>query len=158
MKPDLQNKWMEAELGTFEDGARPQPAASPARAALGTSWDYLYAGVRIALALYFALHGAQKLYGLFGGGLQEHNPMVVIGGMVEFAGGICIALGTATRLVSLLLFSETAWIYYKLCLGAPPWPIPKGGELPAFFCLFFLFLATFGPGNISFDAQRSRKR
>ncbi len=158
MRPDLQNKWMEAELGAFDEHSAAPPVKAHGRSPLGSIWDYLYAAARLIFALAFALHGAQKLFGIFGGGAVQHNPLILAEGVLEFVGGICLALGTFTRLMSLVLFSETAWAYYQLCAGGPPWPIPKNGELLALFCGFFLFLAIFGPGHISFDAQRKSKR
>ena len=157
MRPDLQNKWMEAELGSFDESSTASPATVDKRSPLGATWDYLYAAARIVLALVFAMHGAQRLFGIFGGEMPQHDPWILAAGILEFLGGVCLAFGTYTRLLSLVLFSETAWIYYKLCLGGSPWPIPKHGDFPAFFCAFFLFLAAFGPGNISFDNQRKRR-
>lgn len=158
MNPDVHNKWMEAELGTFDEGSTPsQAATAPRRSPIGTYWDYLYAAARIGLSLYFALHGAEKLGGIFGGGAAPHNPTILFAGILEFAGGVCLALGTYTRVMSLVLFSETAWFYFQLCAGGSPWPIPKHGEFLAGFCVFFVCLAAFGPGTISFDIQRKRK-
>jgi putative oxidoreductase len=157
MRPDLQNKWMEAELGAFDEGTHPSSSAPATRSPIGTLWDYLYLAARVAISLLFALHGAQKLFGLFGGGTPSHNPTILALGILEFVGGVCLALGTYTRVVSLVLFSETAWLYFKLCIGGVPWPIPKDGEFLAALCFFFLFLAAFGPGTISFDVQRKRK-
>jgi uncharacterized membrane protein YphA (DoxX/SURF4 family) len=49
-----------------------------------------------------------------------------------------------------------AWVYYKLCTPGTIWPIPNNGEFPALFCALFLFLAAFGPGNISLDHMKRR--
>jgi putative oxidoreductase len=157
MKPDLQNKWMEAELGTFEESL-PQPAPQPVAKPSGIAslWDFVYAIGRIALGLTFALHGAQKLIGLFGGGPMQPDSSILSMGLLEFIGGVAIALGVYTRPVSLVLFAEMAWVYYKLCTPGTFWPIPNNGDFPALFCALFLLLAIAGPGNISMDRMKRR--
>src|SRR5579871_2840621 len=125
MKPDLQNKWMEAELGTFDDSAAPPPAQSAViTKKLASAGDFVLAAVRIIMTLYFAMHGAQRLMGIFGSGPVEEKSTVAMG-ILEFVGGVSLALGAFTRPISLLLFAETAWIYYNLCSPGTFWPIPK---------------------------------
>jgi putative oxidoreductase len=157
MKPDLQNKWMEAELGTFEEGPPqqvPQPVAKPS--VIAGVWDFIYAIARIVMSLTFALHGAQKLIGLFGGGPIQPDSTMLSMGLLEFIGGVALALGIYTRPIALILCVEMAWVYYKLCTPGTVWPIPNNGEFPALFCALFLFLAAFGPGNISVDRMKRR--
>jgi len=68
--------------------------------------------VRAAAGLFLMPHGAQKLFGLFGGyglaatgqffqsklGLPAH--MALIAGLIEFFGGLALAVGFATRIAA----------------------------------------------------------
>jgi putative oxidoreductase len=155
MKPDLHNKWMEAELGTFEEGSSPAPQQRPKSSIAGSIWDFAYAAARIIIALLFALHGAQRLVGIFEG--QAHDNQVVAIGLLEFIGGVALALGVYTRPVSLVLCCEMAWVYYQLCIPNGVWPMPKNGEFSMFYFFFFLLLSLIGPGVISFDRQGGRR-
>ncbi|MDQ3068472.1 MAG: DoxX family protein, partial [Acidobacteriota bacterium] len=72
--------------------------------------------LRIALGLVFMAHGAQKLFGLFGGGglsgtssyfaslgLTPAYPLAILAGALEFGGGVLLFLGAWTRWVSIPL-------------------------------------------------------
>jgi putative oxidoreductase len=156
MKPDLHNKWMEAELGTFSEGSSPAPPTAVKASKMASYWDFVYASARIVITLLFALHGAQKLFGIFGGQPIQHDPWILGAGILEFIGGVALALGLYTRPVALVLCCEMAWAYYKLSSPGGLWPIPNHGEFAGLYCFFFLFLAMLGPGNISFDRQRGK--
>ena len=56
--------------------------------------DFVLAVTRIVLAFLFVCHGAMKLFGAFGGHPMLHSPLFLTAGILEFAGGILIALGT----------------------------------------------------------------
>jgi uncharacterized membrane protein YphA (DoxX/SURF4 family) len=157
MKPDTHNKWMEAELGSFDEGLTSQPAPQPKakHSIMASVWDYFYAAARIILTLLFALHGARMLSGLFAGHTPDTWTLAL--GISEFIGGVTLAFGAYTRPVSLLLCCEMAWVYYQLCVPNGVWPIPKDGEFSALYFLFFLVLALIGPGVISYDRQRGRR-
>lgn len=71
--------------------------------------------LRVAVGAIFVVHGAQKLFGAFGGpGLQNFSGMMTQMGLrpamawatavalVEFVGGIFLVLGFMTRLAALL--------------------------------------------------------
>jgi putative oxidoreductase len=66
-------------------------------------------GLRLIVGLGFAAHGAQKLFGVFGGhgiegtggffdqiGLRPGKPHALFAGSAEFFGGLLIALGLVT--------------------------------------------------------------
>ena len=72
--------------------------------------------LRLAVGAVFIAHGAQKLFGAFGGsglrgfsgmlggmGLQPAMGWAVLVACVEFFGGICLVLGVLTRWCALLL-------------------------------------------------------
>lgn len=75
--------------------------------------------LRVVLAIVFIAHGAQKLFGIWGGGgisgtagffdslgIPLPGVMAVASGILEFFGGILLALGLLTRPVALLLAIE----------------------------------------------------
>jgi putative oxidoreductase len=160
MKPDLQNKWMEAELGSLEGlPAEPQAAPPPAKkvgARLASAWDVLYVLLRVVVALLVAYHGGQKLIGIFSDEPVRQDHMTLLLGAIEFLGGVVLALGVYTRPIALGMLIEMGWVYYKMCPMGTLTPIPTGGEMPLLFCVFFLVLLLFGPGNISIDKIHHR--
>jgi putative oxidoreductase len=75
-------------------------------------------GLRIVLGLTFAAHGAQKLFGVFGGhgiggtagffeqvGLRPGKLHAWVAGLAEFAGGLLIALGLVTTPAAAVLIA-----------------------------------------------------
>jgi putative oxidoreductase len=95
----------------------------------------------------FMQHGAQKLFGLFGGldGNGASAPflkLIWFAGGLEFFGGLCILLGLFTRQVAFVLSGEMAVAYF---MGHAPrgfWPLLNHGELAVLFCFIFLFLVV----------------
>lgn len=119
--------------------------------------------LRIIAGLLFMQHGAQKLFGLFGGlgGNGASAPFLQLmwfAGVMEFLGGLCILLGLFTRPVAFLLSGEMAVAYF---MGHAPrgfWPILNHGELAVLFCFIFLFLAVAGGGQFTLDKLIYRKK
>ena len=75
--------------------------------------DLALALLRIIAGALFMQHGAQKLFGLFGGlgGNGASAPFLQLmwfAGVLEFFGGLCILLGLFTRPVAFLLSGEMA--------------------------------------------------
>ena len=88
--------------------------------------------VRLTLAFVFIAHGSQKLFGAFGGGgiagtadfftflgVVPGSFWAVIVALVEFAGGIALALGVLTRLAALAILVDmlAAVILYNAANG-----------------------------------------
>lgn len=59
--------------------------------------DYLYFVFRVFVGLLFFQHGAQKLFGWFGGNAVELLGLMGLAGLIESVGGLAIALGLFTR-------------------------------------------------------------
>src|SRR5918998_110802 len=72
--------------------------------------------LRLVLGVIFIGHGAQKLFGSFGGprisgfakmlqqlGVKPARPMAILAGLAEFVGGILMMLGLLTPLAALAL-------------------------------------------------------
>jgi putative oxidoreductase len=118
-----------------------------------------HALLRIGAGLLFMQHGAQKLFGMFGGMGPNGGTVTLISqmglaGVLEFFGGLLIVLGLVTRPVALVLAGEMLVAYFQAHLPQGGFPIQNKGELPLLFMLVWLFLAGNGAGPFSLDARR----
>lgn len=120
--------------------------------------------LRIFAGAILCQHGAQKLFGLFGGaGSTLHAPVFEmslrgIAGPLEFLGGILIIVGLFTRVVAFILSGEMAAAYFLMHSPNGFWPIQNRGELPVILCFVFLYIAATGAGIFSLDYLRNRNR
>ena len=122
--------------------------------ALGRLSPYFFALLRIIAGLAFAQHGAQKLFGLLGGQAVELASQRGLAGIIEFVGGIMIAIGLFTSPVAFIASGEMAWAYFQNHAPRGFWPIQNGGELAVLYCFIFLYLAAVGSGKLSIDSIR----
>jgi putative oxidoreductase len=113
---------------------------------------YAYAALRIVAGFLFLCHGAQKLFGAFGGHTM-HAPLLLAAGVIEFGGGVLILLGLFTRFAAFIASGQMAFAYFKAHggFGQKFFPIVNGGELAVIYCFLFLFVACFGAGKFSVD-------
>ena len=122
-----------------------------------------YAAFRIVTGLLFMQHGAQKLFGAFGGvdGKGMTPPLMSMfgaAGVLEFFGGLLIVLGLFTSPVAFLLAGQMAVAYWTMHVpNGGMIPIINQGELAALYCFNFLFLAFHGAGPLSIDESRTRR-
>jgi putative oxidoreductase len=122
--------------------------------ALARLAPYFYVLLRIAAGLAFAQHGAQKLFGVLGGSAVELVSQRGLAGIIEFVGGIMIALGLFTSPVAFIASGEMAVAYFQAHAPRNFWPIQNGGELAVLYCFIFLYLSAIGSGKLSIDAIR----
>ena len=111
--------------------------------------------LRVAVGLSFAQHGAQKLFGMLGA--RQAVPILSqlgLAGIIEFVGGLLIALGLFTSPVSFVASGEMAYAYFTRHMPRGPWPIQNGGEPAILYCFIFLYLCAVGSGKISVDGIR----
>ena len=111
--------------------------------------------MRIVVGLLFSCHGAQKLFGVLGGH-PEHHGMMLIAGIIEFGGGLLMAIGLFTRVAAFLASGEMAAAYFMVHAKMGFWPILNKGELAVAYCFVFLFIAAHGAGAFSLDGMRRR--
>lgn len=112
-----------------------------------------YALMRFFVGVLFWFHGAQKLFGLFGGKRVPLASLLGVAGVVEFVGGICIALGLLTSIMALLAAGQMAVAYLYAHAGQGTWPIQNGGELALLYMFVFLFIMAEGGGRLALDTM-----
>jgi putative oxidoreductase len=119
--------------------------------------------LRLAIGLTLAAHGAQKLFGWFGGyglkgtsgwlaslGLKPAAPLAVAAGASEFLGGIFLALGLLTPLAGVAV--AATMLMASLLLHWPRfWNTGNGIELPFALGSAAVALAISGAGAFSLD-------
>ena len=107
---------------------------------------------RFIAGVMFACHGAQKVFGLFGGMPAEAPKWIVwTAGPLEFFGGILIAIGLFTRPVAFLCGGLMAVAYFYGHAGNGFLPKVNGGEPAVLYCWLFLYIAAAGPGAFAID-------
>jgi len=124
---------------------------------LGKYSNFFYALMRIVTGALFACHGAQKLFGVLGGQKQE-APLMLAAGVIEFGGGILIALGLLTCIAAFVACGEMAYAYFRQHAPGGFWPIVNHGELAVLFCFVFLYIASRGSGILSVDSLLGKAR
>jgi len=116
-----------------------------------------YALLRIVSGLNFAVHGSQKILGLFGGPIEHFPSQIWVGGIIELFCGLATALGIKTRWAAFLVSGTMAVAYiqfhWRLRLGLMFIPTLNKGELALVYCFLFLYLATQGNGCWSVGKQ-----
>ena len=118
---------------------------------LGKYSNVFYALMRIIAGGLYACHGAQKLFGVFGGPKQGAG-LLLAAGIIEFVGGILIAVGFLTSIVAFVCSGQKAAAYFMAHAPKAAWPIMNGGEMAVLFCFVFLYIASVGSGILSIDA------
>jgi putative oxidoreductase len=99
--------------------------------------------VRVVQGSLMAGHGAQKLFGSFGGpglegtsgfmemlGMRPGRPWAYLAGLSEFAGGVLTALGLLNPLGPLGVIGSMSMATRKAHWGKPIWVTEGGAELP----------------------------
>ena len=125
---------------------------------LGRYAEVFYALLRIVAGLLFAVHGAQKLFGVIGGRRVADNPMMMLAGVIELAGGLLIAIGLLAGFAAFVASGEMAVAYFQVHAPKSFWPVLNGGELAVLYCFVFLYFAFAGPGPWSIDAMFGKSR
>lgn len=125
--------------------------------------DSTLLGVRLTLGGYLAVHGAQKLFGSFGGaglektgvfferlGLKPGPAFAALAGGSELAGGILTAAGALSPVGPLAIAGAMSVASLTHADKGPM--MQKGGfELPATNLAAALLLLSTGPGRFSVD-------
>jgi putative oxidoreductase len=125
---------------------------------LGQYSEFLYAMMRLVVGFLFACHGAQKLFGILGGVSQLSNPLMLTAGIIEFAGGLLVALGLWTSYAAFFASGQMAVAYFLIHASSGFFPILNRGELAVLYCFVFLYIASRGSGKWSIEHLISTKK
>jgi putative oxidoreductase len=167
----------EAQAQTAGTSSRPHDVRGILAAVCGTRTAALPADLallvgRLILAWIFIYYGAGKLFGSFNGlglhgttlyfsnsaHLHPGGLFAVIGGVIEFGGGIALALGLFSRLAGLALVGDMvmAMITVTWSTGIASRTDPPGYQINLALAALALMIAVFGSGRFSLDALIAR--
>jgi putative oxidoreductase len=135
--------------------------------------EYGPAVLRLSLGAVFIVHGVEKLFGLWGGGLVETAafvtslrlpaayPVAVASAAAELAAGILLLVGAFTLWTAIALVIARVGIFYKayLVTGALVHPSEvgrNGFEVSVLLIGGLLAIILMGPGALSFDERREQ--
>jgi putative oxidoreductase len=111
---------------------------------------YVFVALRVVAGLIFACHGAQKLFGAFGG-QPATSVLPVVAGPIEFFGGLMIACGLWAGIAAFIASGEMAVAYFLVHFPMGPIPIENKGELAVVYCFLFLYIASVCSGAFSLE-------
>ncbi|MGX4687662.1 DoxX family protein [Streptomyces sp. JNUCC 63] len=147
---------------------RPAPstesAASAAAVPVVTAADCGLLLIRLTFGLLMAGHGAQKIFGLFGGGgltatgkgfaALGYHPgklFAAIGGLSESLGGLGLALGLLTPLAAAALIGVMINAMATVTGAHGLWETNGGVEYSVCIAVIALAVAAIGPGRLAVD-------
>ena len=135
--------------------------------------DVALIAARTVLAWVFIYHGSRRLFGWFDGPglhssaqyfantahLHPGELFAVLGGVIEFGGGIVLALGLASRLAGAAIFGDMmmAIVTVTWSNGINATGGKSGYELNLALGVLALVVACFGAGRFSLDALIERR-
>jgi putative oxidoreductase len=121
--------------------------------------------LRAVVGLFFAGHGAQKLFGAFGGhgiagtgqffeslGMRPGALQARAAGTAELAGGVLLVLGLFTPFAAAMIISVMIVAIITVHGKNGPWVTESGYEYNAVLIAAAFALAGAGAGSISLDA------
>src|SRR5256885_14927624 len=120
--------------------------------------------LRLVVGLTFAAHGAQKVFGAFGGpgingtagffeqiGLRPGKLHAWIAGLTEFVGGLAIALGLVTPIAAAALIGVMTAAVITVHLKNGFFVANQGFEFNLVLAAALFALAGIGSGDLSLD-------
>ena len=121
--------------------------------------------IRLVFGVVMAAHGAQKLFGWFGGygiagtggyleslGFRPGKLFAALAGLGEFAGGLLLALGFLGPIGPALVLSVMIVAAVTVHWGKGLFSTTNGIEVPLLYAATAAGLALTGPGRFSLDA------
>ena len=126
--------------------------------------------LRLPLGVIFVAHGAQKLFGWFGGyglegtgqwmasiGLEPGYLMALMAGSAEFFGGLALAIGLLTRPAALLTAFTMLIAIFSVHIDNGLFMSNNGYEYALTLLVAAVALAIQGGGRFSVDALLSQR-
>lgn len=121
--------------------------------------------IRLVIGILFIGHGAQKLFGWFGGyglkgtggwfesiGMKPGVTMALLAGLAEFIGGILFALGLLTPLAGVIIAGTMVMAIVKVHGPNGLWATSNGYEYNLTLLAVAIGIALVGPGQYALDA------
>jgi putative oxidoreductase len=121
--------------------------------------------LRLAVGLTIAAHGAQKLFGWFGGpglhgtgqffemiGFRTGRPHAAMAGLAEAVGGLLLTLGLLTPLRSAAVITVMIVAIFSVHIDKGFFGQSEGYEYNLLLAIAGLPIALTGPGSLSLDA------
>jgi putative oxidoreductase len=121
--------------------------------------------LRLVVGAFFVGHGAQKLFGAFGGhgiagtagfmeslGMKPGRLHATAAGWAELAGGVLLVLGLFTPLGAVLVISVMTVAMLTAHKGKGPWVTQGGWEYNLVLIAVATALAGVGPGDWALDS------
>ncbi|MEM6829518.1 MAG: DoxX family protein [Bacteroidota bacterium] len=115
--------------------------------------------LRVIAGFLIFWHGTQKLLGYPASENVQEPPsgLILLAGVLEFAGGAMLFIGLCTRWTGFVLSGTMAVAYFMVFISKSFLPIVNHGELTVLYCFVFLYLFFSGGGAWSVDGYlRSR--
>lgn len=124
--------------------------------------NHLYLIFRVFLGLLFAQHGGQKLFGWFGGVAGDGASVALfsltgLAGIIEFGGGLAIAVGLFGRLVATIAAVEMLVAFFMVHVSQGWIPFLNQGELALLYFAAFLVVVIYGNKRWSLEQKMLKK-
>ncbi len=126
--------------------------------------------LRVPIGLILAAHGAQKLFGWFGGnglagtaqwlssmGIEPGYLMALLAGGAEFFGGLALVIGLLTRPAALVAAFTMLVAIFSVHIGNGLFAADGGYEYALILFVALIALAVQGGGYLSVDKALSEK-
>ena len=121
---------------------------------LGRYSEIAYTLLRVIAGLLFAVHGAQKMFGVLGGTKMPLASMPGLAGVIELVAGLLIAIGLFTSWAAFIASGQMAVAYFMAHAPQGFWPHLNKGELAVLYCFIFLYMACRGGGRYAVGRGR----
>lgn len=121
--------------------------------------------IRLVIGVLFIGHGAQKLFGWFGGyglkgtggwfdsiGMKPGVTMALLAGLTELLGGILFTLGLLTPLAGIMIAGTMLMAIIKVHAPNGLWSTANGYEYNLTLLVVAIGMALIGPGKYALDA------
>jgi len=121
--------------------------------------------IRVVVGVLFFGHGAQKLFGWFGGyglkgtgswfesiGMKPGVTLALFAGLAELIGGSLFALGLLTPLAGMMIAGTMVMAIVKVHAANGLWATANGYEYNVTLLAVAIGIALMGPGQYALDA------
>ncbi|GHI00103.1 DoxX family protein [Neobacillus kokaensis] len=121
--------------------------------------------IRLVIGVLFIGHGAQKLFGWFGGyglkgtggwfesiGMKPGVTMALFAGLAELIGGALFALGLLTPLAGIMIAGTMVMAIIKVHAPNGLWSTANGYEYNLTLLAVAIGIALIGPGQYALDS------